>query len=132
MWSIHSWRPRKRATRSRNRCRTSTPSDLIRRLPTLSTTTRDHTGDRRAAPGRFGHDRRHGVRGRGPTVSGPPLRPAARHRIAIPRLRSGHVSRRRLLDRLDRAGAGDVVVVSAPAGWGKTALLAEWLRTDPV
>ena len=38
----------------------------------------------------------------------------------------------RLLDRLDEAAPGDVVLVSAPAGWGKTALLVDWLRTDPV
>jgi LuxR family maltose regulon positive regulatory protein len=37
-----------------------------------------------------------------------------------------------LLDRLDRAGQGDVVLVSAPAGYGKTAMLTEWLSTDPV
>jgi LuxR family maltose regulon positive regulatory protein len=65
-------------------------------------------------------------------VTGPPARPGARHRIAIPRLRSGHVTRKRLLDRLDQAHPGDIVLVSAPAGWGKTALLADWLRTDPV
>ena len=59
-------------------------------------------------------------------------RPGARHRSAIPWLRSGHVSRQRLLDRLDEAAPGDVVLVSAPAGWGKTAVLADWLRTDPV
>lgn len=55
-----------------------------------------------------------------------------RHRTAIPWPRSGHVRRHRLLDRLDQARPGDVVLVSAPAGWGKTALLADWLRTDPV
>jgi len=65
-------------------------------------------------------------------VSSPPVRPGARQRIAIPWLRSGHVARGRLLDRLDQAQPGDVVLVSAPAGWGKTALLADWLRTDPV
>jgi LuxR family maltose regulon positive regulatory protein len=65
-------------------------------------------------------------------VTGPPARPGARHRIAIPRLRSGHVTRQRLLDRLDQAHPGDIVLVIAPAGWGKTALLADWLRTDPV
>jgi LuxR family maltose regulon positive regulatory protein len=37
-----------------------------------------------------------------------------------------------LLDRLDQAGQGDVVMVSAPAGYGKTTLLADWLGTDPV
>jgi LuxR family transcriptional regulator, maltose regulon positive regulatory protein len=56
----------------------------------------------------------------------------ARHRTAIPWLRSGNVTRLRLLDRLDGASPGDVVLVSAPAGWGKTALLVDWLRTDPV
>ena len=65
-------------------------------------------------------------------MSSPPVRPGARQRIAIPWLRSGHVARGRLLDRLDQAQPGDVVLVSAPAGWGKTALLADWLRTDPV
>ena len=65
-------------------------------------------------------------------MSSPPVRPGARQRIAIPWLRSGHVARGRLLDRLDEAQPGDVVLVSAPAGWGKTALLADWLRTDPV
>ena len=59
-------------------------------------------------------------------------RPAARHRIAVPWLRSGNITRQRLLDRLDEASPGDVVLVSAPAGWGKTALLVDWLRTDPV
>jgi LuxR family transcriptional regulator, maltose regulon positive regulatory protein len=65
-------------------------------------------------------------------VSSPPARPGARRRTAIPWPRSGHVARGRLLDRLDQARPGDVVLVSAPAGWGKTALLADWLRTDPV
>ena len=60
------------------------------------------------------------------------IRPSLRNRIEVPWLRSGHVNRQRLLDRLDKAGHGDVMLVSAPAGYGKTALLAEWLRTDPV
>jgi len=60
------------------------------------------------------------------------IRPSLRHRIEIPWLRSGHVNRQRLLDRLDQAAPGDVVLVSAPAGYGKTALLADWLRTDPI
>jgi LuxR family transcriptional regulator, maltose regulon positive regulatory protein len=76
---------------------------------------------------------RSAVRG-APNGPGPrgPARPNARHRSAIPWLRAGHVGRRRLLDRLDQASPGDVVLVSAPAGWGKTALLVDWLRIDPV
>ncbi|MFG3578969.1 LuxR C-terminal-related transcriptional regulator [Micromonospora chersina] len=36
--------------------------------------------------------------------------------------------RPRLLDRLDRGVAGPVTLVLAPAGWGKTTLLAGWAR----
>ncbi|GGO17358.1 helix-turn-helix transcriptional regulator [Micromonospora parathelypteridis] len=38
------------------------------------------------------------------------------------------VARPRLLRRLDEAGAGPVTLVAAPAGWGKTTLLATWVR----
>ncbi|GAA2194853.1 hypothetical protein GCM10009848_60320 [Micromonospora lupini] len=42
------------------------------------------------------------------------------------------VARPRLLRRLDEGGAGPVTVVAAPAGWGKTTLLASWVRlTEP-
>ncbi|KAB1911376.1 LuxR C-terminal-related transcriptional regulator, partial [Micromonospora sp. AMSO31t] len=37
--------------------------------------------------------------------------------------------RPRLIDRLDRGAAGPVTLVLAPAGWGKTTLLAGWART---
>jgi LuxR family maltose regulon positive regulatory protein len=36
--------------------------------------------------------------------------------------------RPRLLDRLDRGTAGPLTLVRAPAGWGKTTLLASWAR----
>ncbi len=52
--------------------------------------------------------------------------------VENPGTRRGHVHRGRLADRVDRAGPGDVVLVSAPAGYGKTALLADWASTDPV
>lgn len=42
------------------------------------------------------------------------------------------VARPRLLGRLDEGGAGPVTLVTGPAGWGKTTLLASWVRlTEP-
>jgi len=46
--------------------------------------------------------------------------------------REDWVIRRRLVDHLDRAGERPVVLVAAPAGFGKTTLLAQWLATSPV
>jgi len=45
-----------------------------------------------------------------------------------PRVQPGFVARPRLLDRLDEALAGQLVLVCAPAGFGKTALLGDWAR----
>jgi LuxR family transcriptional regulator, maltose regulon positive regulatory protein len=56
-----------------------------------------------------------------------PLRFPARKGV-VPSLPAGFVPRPRLLGRLDEAGPDQVVVVSAPAGSGKTLLLAEWVR----
>jgi LuxR family transcriptional regulator, maltose regulon positive regulatory protein len=64
---------------------------------------------------------------------GPPLLAG---KTAAPLLPPGTVTRARLLGRLDEHGAGRLSVVVAPAGWGKTTLLAEWARRtsqrDPV
>jgi LuxR family maltose regulon positive regulatory protein len=46
----------------------------------------------------------------------------------VPELPAEFVPRSALLDRLDAAGAAQLVVVSAPAGYGKTLLLADWVR----
>ena len=44
---------------------------------------------------------------------------------------AGHlVPRARLLDRLHAAAGGQLVLVSAPAGYGKSALVAEWLHAE--
>ncbi|MEU8181614.1 LuxR C-terminal-related transcriptional regulator [Micromonospora sp. NPDC049047] len=40
------------------------------------------------------------------------------------------LARPRLLRRLDEGTAGPVTLVAAPAGWGKTTLLATWARLD--
>src|SRR5919199_2705140 len=43
-----------------------------------------------------------------------------------PRLQPGFVPRRRLLDRLEESVSGRLVLVCAPAGFGKTSLLSDW------
>lgn len=42
----------------------------------------------------------------------------------------GMVARPRLVDRLARSLAASLVVVAAPAGWGKTSLLRDWLAAQ--
>ncbi len=49
-------------------------------------------------------------------------------KLHIPASPAALVPRPRLTARLDAALAGRLVLVSAPAGWGKTSLLAEWAR----
>jgi LuxR family maltose regulon positive regulatory protein len=51
-----------------------------------------------------------------------------RTKLAIPELPPRLVSRPRLLAKLDRTTRSLVTLVSAPAGAGKTLLLAEWVR----
>ena len=54
-----------------------------------------------------------------------------RTKLAMPRLRPQLVARPRLTAELDRAGDVAMVLVSAPAGFGKTTLLASVLRHGP-
>jgi LuxR family transcriptional regulator, maltose regulon positive regulatory protein len=51
-------------------------------------------------------------------------------KIEPPRLRPGHVPRAELVDRLRHGLHRRLNLVAAPAGWGKTTLLAEWLSAD--
>ena len=48
-------------------------------------------------------------------------------KLYVPRPRRGLVLRPRLSERLDRGTASKLMLVSAPAGFGKTTLLTEWL-----
>jgi LuxR family maltose regulon positive regulatory protein len=48
-------------------------------------------------------------------------------KLHVPPLRSGHVSRPRLVAKLNPGPDARITLVSAPAGYGKTTLVAEWL-----
>jgi LuxR family transcriptional regulator, maltose regulon positive regulatory protein len=52
-------------------------------------------------------------------------------KLYVPRSRRGLVLRPRLIERLDLGTASTLVLVSAPAGFGKTTLLTEWLAARP-
>ncbi|MEU4673189.1 LuxR C-terminal-related transcriptional regulator [Amycolatopsis sp. NPDC023774] len=52
-----------------------------------------------------------------------------RRKRTVPELPDGYVSRQRLLNALDRAAPEAAMMVCAPAGSGKTLVLAEWLRS---
>ena len=54
-------------------------------------------------------------------------RPAARDQALHPQAAAGQVARPRLSERLSRGAERKLTLVSAPAGFGKTTLLAEWL-----
>jgi LuxR family maltose regulon positive regulatory protein len=49
-------------------------------------------------------------------------------KLHLPRPRPGLVPRPRLLERLSEGTARELTLVCAPAGFGKTALLADWSR----
>jgi LuxR family maltose regulon positive regulatory protein len=53
--------------------------------------------------------------------------PLLETKLYVPRLRHGQVARPRLTERLDRGLERRLTLVSAPAGFGKTTLIAEWL-----
>ena len=58
-------------------------------------------------------------------VSGPT--PLLETKFFVPRPRAGQVSRGRLIERLERVSSAKLALISAPPGFGKTSLLAEWL-----
>src|SRR5918995_221798 len=60
----------------------------------------------------------------GQTVAGAQL---LETKLYVPTWRPGLVSRRRLIERLDQQTDRKLTLVSAPAGFGKTTLLTEWL-----
>ena len=57
-------------------------------------------------------------------------RPLMATKLYVPKPRRGLVARPRLLERLRRGAEARLTLVSAPAGFGKTTLLAEWLEAS--
>src|SRR5918998_5616958 len=53
--------------------------------------------------------------------------PLVEIKLHVPRRRRGLVARPRLIERLSRASESKLTMVSAPAGFGKSTLVAEWL-----
>lgn len=54
-----------------------------------------------------------------------------RTRFYLPPLRANCVVRQRLLQQLEQSGGGALCLVSAPAGYGKTTLVSQWLHIQP-
>ncbi|CAG0969357.1 HTH-type transcriptional regulator MalT [Anaerolineae bacterium] len=54
-------------------------------------------------------------------------------KLYAPRLRPNTIRRPRLIERLNagRDAGHRLTLISAPAGYGKTTLLAEWIATKP-
>jgi LuxR family maltose regulon positive regulatory protein len=52
-------------------------------------------------------------------------------KLTPPRMRSEHVPRRTLLAALRAGSARKLTLIAAPAGFGKSTLLAEWAATEP-
>ena len=50
-------------------------------------------------------------------------------KLYVPKRRPGLVSRPRLIERLQKGADGKLTLISAPPGFGKTTLLADWLAT---
>lgn len=55
--------------------------------------------------------------------------PLLETKVHVPRRRRGLVARPRLLERLDRGTEAALTLVSAPAGFGKTTVLTDWLAS---
>ncbi|HSR32549.1 MAG TPA: hypothetical protein VLY63_18465, partial [Anaerolineae bacterium] len=66
-----------------------------------------------------------------PPSSGPSGEPLLATKLHIPPARPNLVARPRLLERLDQGLATRLILLSAPAGFGKTTLLSTWLAGSP-
>lgn len=55
-------------------------------------------------------------------------RPLLEIKTTIPRTRENLIPRPHLLDRIDEGSRGSMILVSAPAGFGKTTLVSSWIE----
>jgi LuxR family transcriptional regulator, maltose regulon positive regulatory protein len=112
--------------------------DFIRAARTLAGSPSEHPGVRERDRLRLGEGRAQQadatnnsqpVSGPGATKGQATLEqvPLLATKLYIPRPRVGLVSRSRLLARLEAGVSGPVTVIAAPAGFGKTTVLADWL-----
>ncbi|MBN9391699.1 MAG: hypothetical protein J0I20_26935 [Chloroflexi bacterium] len=62
-----------------------------------------------------------------PTLVIPSVEPVLEPKLRLPRLHSALLPRKRLLERLDEGLERKLTLVSAPAGFGKTTLVRQWL-----
>ena len=53
-----------------------------------------------------------------------------RSKLQPPRLGTGRIEQPRLFSQLDRGLEGQFTLVAAPAGYGKTTLLAQWVQVQ--
>src|SRR5215469_11892663 len=67
-----------------------------------------------------------------PQAPGQPAGPVlVAAKLHVPAVRAGLVSRDELVGRLAVAGHCKLVLVCAPAGWGKTSVLSQWHAAEP-
>lgn len=64
-----------------------------------------------------------------PHFSRSPNQPIIKTKLFVPRLSGNLISRPHLIERLEKGAECALTLISAPAGYGKTTLLAEWINT---
>src|SRR6266567_7317233 len=70
----------------------------------------------------------HGTNDLGSRCRREQVTPILSTKLYLPRLRPNVVSRPRLLDRLNEGLHRNLTLISAPAGFGKTTLVSEWVE----